>query len=78
MLGPTSPTFHIFQNAVSQSKTLQIAIIKQAIEIIQKKEITTTGRIHYCLLSESTHLDFLAHPLSLCKLAYLLVDMLAV
>jgi hypothetical protein len=73
------PSAHqTFQSAIAQSKMLQIAIVKQAIEIIQKKEISTAGRIHYCLLSESSHLDFLSHPLSLCKLAYLLVDMLIV
>lgn len=74
----TPSAYQTFQSAIAQSKMLQIAIVKQAIEIIQKKEISTAGKIHYCLLSESSHLDFLSHPLSLCKLAYLLVDMLIV
>ena len=68
----------LFQQGVERAKFLQMEIVNQAKEIILKKEISQSGAVRYCILSDTTHLNSFLHPLSLSSLAHFLVDTLIV
>lgn len=53
-------------------------IVKQAKEIIQKKEVVQHGPFRSCVLSDSTGLDYFVNPLTLTQLAHFLVDTMIV
>jgi hypothetical protein len=55
---------------------LQRAIMRQVKTIMQKNEVGSSGVFRHAILRENPDTKFFCHPLSLCKLAHFIADVL--